>query len=208
MRRLFPSVALAAILAGCAETPRSSETMPTYSAAWRTIATDDDRERLRDWRTAFSKALAAARKSGHAEEIAAEGALLEPDSALGEPAMPDGRYKCRVIKLGAKSEGLLDYIAYPAFTCVVGREGALQRLDKVSGSQRHVGILYGNDAMRQVFLGTLALGDETRAMQYGQDETRDVAGYLERVGPERWRLVMPYPHFESLTDVLELVPER
>ena len=60
--------------------------------------------------------------------------------------------------------------------------------------------------MRLVFLGTLALGDETRAMQYGQDETRDVAGYLERIGPQRWRLVMPYPHFESLTDVMELVP--
>jgi len=180
--------------------------MPTFSPAWRTIATEDDRERLRDWRTAFGKALAAARKSGHGPAIEAEGALLNPDSALAEPAIPDGRYNCRVIKLGAKSEGLLDYVSYPAFTCVIGHDGSLQRLDKVSGSQRHVGILYGHEATRMVFLGTLALGDETRAMQYGQDETRDVAGYFERIGPQRWRLVMPYPHFESLTDVLELVP--
>ena len=45
-----------------------------------------------------------------------------------------------------------------------------------------------------------------RALQYGQDETRDVAGYVERIGPDRWRLVMPKPHFESQLDVMELVP--
>jgi hypothetical protein len=50
------------------------------------------------------------------------------------------------------------------------------------------------------------LGDETRALQYGQDETRDVAGYVERIGPNRWRLIMPKPHFESQLDVMELVP--
>lgn len=200
-------LAVAASLAGgCQDTPRPSETMPAYSPAWRDIATGRDRERLREWRTAFDKALAAARRAGHSAEIDAQGALLAPDSALGNPAIPDGRYHCRVIKLGAKSDGLLDYIAYPAFPCVIGRDGGLQRLDKVGGSQRHVGILYANDAIRLVFLGTLALGDETRAMQYGQDETRDVAGYLERIGPQRWRLVMPYPAFESLTDVLEIVP--
>ena len=60
--------------------------------------------------------------------------------------------------------------------------------------------------VRQVFLGTLVLGDEQRAMQYGRDPDRDVAGFVEKIGPNRWRLVMPYPAFESLTDVLELVP--
>ena len=49
--------------------------------------------------------------------------------------------------------------------------------------------------MRQVFLGTLVLSDERRALQYGQDETRDVAGFVERIGPNRWRLVMPQPAF-------------
>jgi hypothetical protein len=60
--------------------------------------------------------------------------------------------------------------------------------------------------MRQIFLGTLVLGDETQALQYGQDETRDVAGYVERIGANRWRLLMPSPHFESQLDVMELVP--
>jgi hypothetical protein len=60
--------------------------------------------------------------------------------------------------------------------------------------------------MRQVFLGTLVLGDEREARQYGQDETRDVAGYVERIAPNRWRLVLPAPAFESKLDVIELVP--
>jgi len=60
--------------------------------------------------------------------------------------------------------------------------------------------------MREVFLGTLVLGDEGRAMQYGRDPDRDVAGFVERIGPNRWRMLMPRPHFESQIDVLELVP--
>jgi len=111
-----------------------------------------------------------------------------------------------VIKLGAQSEGLLDFVSYPAFTCEVRAERNLQRLSKLSGSQRYVGLVFPSDAMRQVFLGTLVLGDERRAMQYGQDETRDVAGFIERIGPNRWRLIMPKPHFESQLDVMELVP--
>jgi hypothetical protein len=82
----------------------------------------------------------------------------------------------------------------------------VQRLTKLSGSQRYVGLLFPGDAIHEVFLGTLVLGDERRSLQYGQDDMRDVVGYLERIGPERWRLVMPAPHFESQTDVMELVP--
>ena len=44
-------------------------------------------------------------------------------------------------------------------------------------------------------------------MQYGIDETRDVAGYVERIAPGRWRLVLPEPAFESRLDVIELVPQ-
>jgi hypothetical protein len=113
-----------------------------------------------------------------------------------------------VIKVGAKGEGMLDYIAYPAFTCRIRQEKELQGFAKLNGSQRHIGLIFPGDALRQVFLGTLVLGDETRAMQYGRDPDRDLAGYVERIGPSRWRLILPYPHFESLTDVLELTPAQ
>ena len=173
---------------------------------WRQIATPDDRERLRDWRSAFTFALQSATKAGHAAEIAREGALLEPDAALAGGPIPNGDYRCRVIKLGAKSPGMLDYIGYPAFICRIGPGAGLQSFAKLTGSQRQVGLVFPGDAMRQVFLGTVVLGDERRAMQYGRDEERDVAGFVERIGPNRWRMLMPKPHFESQIDVLELIP--
>jgi hypothetical protein len=82
----------------------------------------------------------------------------------------------------------------------------LQRLAKLTGSQRYVGLVFPGDPLRNVYLGTLAFADEERVLQYGQDDQRDVAGYVERIGPSRWRLVMPYPHFESQVDVMELIP--
>ena len=173
---------------------------------WRTVATTDDRERLRDWRDALVNGLKAARASGHGAAIASEGVLLEPDAALGGGPIPNGDYRCRVIKLGAKSPGMLDYVAYPAFACHIRQQGHVQAFAKMSGSQRHVGLIFPGDPMRQVFLGTLVLGDESRAMQYGRDKERDVAGFVERIGPNRWRMLMPRPHFESRVDVLDLVP--
>ena len=210
MRQSVLIVTLLAVLAACGPRPTveivRSPTMPRATPAWREIATEADRDRLRDWRKAFTAAVAAARASGHGDELAREGRLLDPDGALADPTIPDGRYRCRVTKLGAKSEGMLDYIAYPAFACVIGLDGSLQRLDKRTGSQRYVGVIFPDDGMRQIFLGTFVLGDENQAMQYGQDESRNIAGFIERIGERRWRLVMPSPHYESLTDVMELVP--
>lgn len=204
MRSPFLALALLAVCA-CDTIKQPATMISDWSGDWRQVVTPADRARLRDWRAAFSDGLAAARKAGHGDDIAREGALLAPDAALGG-GIPDGIYACRTIKLGAKSTGLLDYIAYPAFRCRVTPDRGLQRLAKVGGSQRVVGLIFPTDALRRVLLGTLVLGDERRALQYGQDETRDVAGYVERVGPQRWRLVMPRPHFESQLDIMELVP--
>ena len=122
--------------------------------------------------------------------------------------IPNGQYRCRVIKVGAKQPGLLDYIAYPAFRCRIQQERNLQGFAKLTGSQRPVGLVFPSEATRQVFLGTLVLGDEARAMQYGNDPDRDLIAWVERIGPNRWRMVFPSPRFESLTDVIELVPAR
>ena len=189
----------AVALAGCATT------QPSPSAqGWQAAVTADDRNRLRDWRTAFTRALDQARAAGHAVDIEREGALLDPDAAVGGP-IPDGNYACRVIKIGAKSEGLLDYISYPPFRCRIDA-GTIQHFTKLTGSQRHVGLIYPGDQLRQVFLGTLVLGDETQAYQYGRDRERDLAGWVERIGDNRWRILLPYPHFESTMDVIELIP--
>jgi len=199
---------LLAALIGCSSCTvieQPSGMIPRWTLAWRDVVTADDHDRLRNWRTSFVAALKAA-SATHSAEIAREGPLLEPDAALPGSPIPAGMFRCRVIKLGAKQPGNLDYVTYPPFTCRVRAERGLKRLNKLSGSQRYVGLIFPSDSMREIFLGTLVLGDEKRALQYGQDQTRDVAGYVERIGPNRWRLIMPKPHFESQLDVMELVP--
>jgi hypothetical protein len=213
---MFRNLALAALPAcaiGCAigcATGNAAAPATTHAqtpADWRTIATESDRKRLGDWRTAWSRALEKAQAGGHAADISGEGKLLDPDGALTWLAPPPGLYRCRTIKIGAKSQGLLDYIAYPPFDCRIRIEGAMVRLTRLNGSQRPIGVLLPQNATRSVFLGTLQLGDETRALDYGLDRERDLAAVVERIGDKRWRLVFPYPHFESLLDVMELVPK-
>jgi hypothetical protein len=205
MRFALP-IALAVAAAGCTTIEQPTRMIPQTTINWQEVASEKDRLRLGDWRKAFVGALGAARLAGHGVEIAREGVLLEPDAALGGGPIPNGLYRCRVIKLGAKSEGLLDYVSYPPFVCRIEPQNGIQKFSKLTGSQRQVGLIFPGDVMRQVFLGTLVLGDEQGAMQYGQDEMRNVAGYVERIGPNRWRLIMPRPHFESQLDVMELVP--
>ena len=204
MRAAVP-IALVIAASACNTITQPTQMVSQPALAWRDLASRNDEQRLRDWRKTFVEAVAAARKGGHAMEVAAEGALLDPDAAIGGP-IPNGDYNCRLIKLGAKGQGMLDFVAYPAFRCRVSAEGRLQKFAKLTGSQRQVGLLFPGDAMREVLLGSLALGDEQGAMQYGQDEMRNVVGYVERIGANRWRLIMPKPHFESQMDVMELVP--
>lgn len=201
----------AALLAGCATgdpATLAAERAVAETVDWRTIATPSDRRRLRDWRSAWTEALGKARSAGHAGDLSAEGLLLEPDAALADPLPPAGNYRCRTIKIGGQSEALLDYIAYQPFRCRISVENGLLSFTKLSGSQRPVGLIFAENSRRMIFLGTLQLGDERRALQYGRDRERDMAGAIERIGEERWRLVFPYPHFESTVDVLELVPDR
>lgn len=174
---------------------------------WRQTATEDDRRRLREWRESFVEALREARSSGHGDEVAREGALLDPDAAIRGAALPPGDYSCRTLKLGSQGGGALDFIAYPVFRCRVsaGRDG-LMHFTKLTGSQRPVGRLYPEHPHRQMFLGTMQLSDERQVLSYGRDTQRNLAGIVERIGERRWRILFPYPHFESTLDVIELIP--
>ncbi|HEV2569249.1 DUF4893 domain-containing protein [Sphingomonas sp.] len=196
-------IAACALLVGCAR-GGAVESAASAVPDWRNVATPADRARLRGWRTAFVTGLNQARSAGHAAEIAREGPLLDPDA--GRTARPaTGDYRCRVIKLGVKGQGGLPYVAYPPFMCRIDDEGGVASFTKLTGSQRPVGVILGSP-QRHVFLGTLVLGDEKRALDYGRDHERDLIGAVEALPDGRWRLIMPYPHYESLIDVIELVP--
>jgi hypothetical protein len=205
MRIILAALALTA-LSACGEFRPARGVVAQPTRDWRGVVTQSDRERLRDWRTAFLDGLQAARTGGHSADVAKEGVLLDPDAALVGGPIPNGMYRCRVIKLGAQPSGLLPYVSYPYFTCRIRQKGAFQAFHKLDGSQRQAGLIFPGDQLRQVFLGTLVLSDESRPLQYGDDTERDVAGFVERIAPGRWRLIMPRPHFESVMDVMELVP--
>lgn len=192
-------------LTGCGAGVRPASTGVNGDPDWRSVATQADRDRLREWRTAFVKGLDQARAGGHQADIAREGRLLEPDAGVATARPPAGDYRCRIIKLGSKGDAGLAYVAYPPFGCRIEDEGGIASFRKLTGSQRPVGVILGN-AQRLVFLGTLALGDEQRALDYGRDPDRDMIGAIEGLGDGRWRMILPYPHYESVMDVIELVP--
>lgn len=186
--------------------PRSLIGVSHDTTDWRRVATPNDRERLRGWRQAWIAALAKASASVNAGTLTADPLLFDPDRALPGATPPPGAYRCRVYKLGANGTAMHNITIYPEVDCHVTRDGAVSTLYKVSGPQRPVGLLFPDSSSRAVFLGTMVIGDETRPLNYGQDVNRDLAGYVERIGEQRWRLVLPRPRFESLLDVVEIVP--
>jgi Domain of unknown function (DUF4893) len=207
MKRILPLLLAPLLLPACAKDEAGPAAAVPAIAGWRDVATDSDLERARKWRTAWVRSIAKARANGHSAEIDREGLLLDPDSGLRGAAPPAGDYRCRVIKIGAMSEGLLDYVAYPYFDCRVSAGAGAMDFVKLTGSQRPVGRLFPDGERRMVFLGTLQLGDEHGVLRYGHDRQRDMIGLLERIGERRWRLAFPYPAFESTLDVMELVPK-
>jgi hypothetical protein len=170
------------------------------------IATAADESRIARIGLAWKSALADARR-GFAAEIRSEGALLEPRAALPRPAPTPGSYNCRLIKLGKARPNAVAFERFKPFFCYVQVEDELLTIVKQTGSQRPAGRLWEDDmADRLIFLGSLALGDEQQPLAYGDDPKRDMAGVFERIGPFRWRLVIPWPQSTSKLDVFELTP--
>ncbi|MBO9709200.1 MAG: DUF4893 domain-containing protein [Caulobacter sp.] len=177
-----------------------------YAAAahWRDDAKPGDQKRLSRLDEAWKAALAEARADGHGAELKALGAVADPRAGLARPQPTPGTYRCRTIKLGTQGD-TLSYVAYGWFKCRVDLSpGGDLTLEKTTGSQRQFGNLYPDAARRLVFLGAVAWGDGEGRATYGRDPERDQAGVFERVGPNQYRLAMPWPQQESKLDILEL----
>lgn len=159
-----------------------------------------DGDRMTGFDTARTRGLGEAMLSDSTEDRAIVSALY----ASGETpisALPDGKYRCRTIKLG----GLLPLVTYGYFDCAVSQEGTV--IEKLTGSQRFKGILSPSDG-GLFYVGALHYGDE-QPFAYGSDAERDQVGCLVKVSgtPVRYRLELPFPQFESTHDVIELVPK-
>ena len=200
-------------LAGCTTGGEAERRRPFVTAepqtnadVWRGIATDADKSRISRLGLAWQEALREARRVSE-REVDAEGALLRPRAALPRPAPTPGSYYCRLIKLGKADAEAPAFEKFKPFFCYVEVEDDLLTIVKQTGSQRPAGRLWEDDRPdRLIFLGSLALGDEQQPLAYSEDPKRDMAGVLERIGPFRWRLVIPWPQSTSKLDVFELRP--
>ena len=213
-RGLAASLLALALLGGCEPKPKLAPGVrpivqvepPLKSEAWKKIATAADQDRLSRVNSAWQQALTEAAKSFNVE-IKKEGVLLKPHAALERPAPTPGSYNCRLIKLGQAAPKTRAFESFKPFFCYVEVEGDQLTIVKQTGSQRPAGRLWEDDnAQRLVFLGSLALGNEDQPLAYGDDPTRNMAGVFERIGPFRWRLVIPWPQSSSKLDVFELTP--
>ncbi len=179
---------------------------PLKSETWKAIATAADEDRLSRLGLAWQEALEEAKKT-NAADVRREGGLLLPRSGLPRPDPTPGSYNCRLIKLGKATPRGRAFETFKPFFCYVEVEDDLLTIVKQTGSQRPAGRLWADDdPNRLIFLGSLALSDKTTPVAYGDDPKRDMAGTLERIGPFRWRLVIPWPQSTSKLDVFELTP--
>lgn len=178
------------------------------SADWHEVAGAADASALGRLDEAWRLARAEAEEAGFAEQVEALGPLVDPNAGQAGRLQPaPGAYRCRTIKLGARSPGGLAYVAYPFFRCTIElTPGGDLVLTKATGSQRSRGLLYPDTDRRLVFIGAQAWGSgETGYPAYGEKRERDQIGVFERIGPERWRLVIPWPKQEAKLEILELV---
>ena len=205
-----------ASLASCATKPKLPPGVkptvevgaPAKADVWMHIATPADQDRLARLGLAWQQALDDAKKT-NAADIRREGKLLLPRSGLPRPAPTPGSYFCRLIKLGKATAKSKPYESFKPFFCYVEVEtdDNLLTIVKQTGSQRPAGRLWeDDDPTRLIFLGSLALGDEQQPVAYSDDPKRDMAGVLDRIGPFKWRLVIPWPQSTSKLDVFELTP--
>jgi Domain of unknown function (DUF4893) len=211
---MLMSGVLLTALAGCETKPklppgvRASVEVgePLKSDAWKHVATVDDQDRLARLGMAWQEALDDAKRT-NAADVRREGRLLSPGSALPRPDPTPGSYNCRLIKLGKVGSKGKALESFRPFFCYVEVGDELLTIVKQTGSQRPAGRLWeDDDPNRLIFLGSLALGDETAPLAYRDDPKRNMAGVLERIGPFRWRLVIPWPQSTSKLDVFELTP--
>ncbi|WP_051045377.1 DUF4893 domain-containing protein [Tistrella mobilis] len=193
-RKAVPAALAAMLAVATAALPaRADGTFPTSLAT-------EDQQRLEAFDTARAEAVAEARAGGSPEDVSVLDEVLSGEPTTMEPAEMAGIWRCRTIKLG----GLLPLTIYRDFKCRITDDGGGLRLEKLTGSQRTGGTFYDlADETRLGYAGAGWVAGEA-PMQYGSDPERNQVGYLVVLGPERMRLELPLPQFESKFDILEL----
>lgn len=207
------ALAALALVAACASAPPPPPPPPPSGGSagvlmdWRGVITASDRDRYQRRDAAWDLALQQARRQRGSGDLNSLGALIDPGAALSDVAPPTGDYRCRTVKLGSQGgEDGLGYVIYGWFACRIEQTPRGLEFTKLTGSQRPSGLLFPENDRHMLMLGSMALAQEPAANSYGRNPERDLVAVLERVGEARWRLVQPWPQYESNLDLIELVP--
>jgi hypothetical protein len=211
--RILVCALSALIVASCASTAPPPPPPPPGTGGqavlrdWRGIVTAIDRDRYARREAAWRLALEQARRQAGSGDLDSVGDLIDPGAARGDVTPPVGDYRCRTVKLGSQGgETGLGYVVYGWFACRIEQTPRGLKFSKLTGSQRPSGLLFPETDRQMVMLGSMSLSTEPPANSYGQRPDRDLLAVLERIGPQRWRLVLPWPQYESNLDLIELVP--
>jgi hypothetical protein len=203
------NLALTLALSACAVQKTAVQPAPLVEpekTGWLKEVTPEDETRIAGlpeiWRTAL-----AGVPPRLSRIVAKEGDLLVADAGRDHPAPPPGSYRCRLVKLGPGTRREAPVRSFPDFFCYIRAEehGRLS-FTKQTGTDLPGGWLYADGDRRLILLGARqrAVGDTRLA--YGTEPERDVVGVVERIGPFRWRLTLPWRGGPAGLDLYELTP--
>lgn len=206
---LIPLLCLLA-LGGCQATrgadisKRATEVTVEETEEWRNVASEADAQSIDALQSAWAQALASAR-TRYRRAVTAERALLTPETRLPRAAPTPGTYRCRAIRLGARTAKTSPWTVSKSGFCYVGVEdNQLSFASEIVGT-RLGGYLWDvKEQDRLVFLGATVPARSKTAPAYGENAALDWAGLLERIGEYRYRLTLPRRTGDNHLIVLEL----
>lgn len=174
--------------------------------AWRSAIRPADAERIGMLPTIWSLARATltVRQKALAQR---EGDLLDPDAARDHPAIPPGSYRCRLVRIDGTDRRKEQVRSFKEFYCYIrGERDNRLSFTKQTGSELPGGWLHPDGERRLVMVGAMQREQGDNSLNYGDEPERDLVGVVERIGPFRWRLVLPPKRTEPRLDIYELTP--
>jgi hypothetical protein len=155
----------------------------------------------------FGRAVREAMAEGAPGDVAVLAQVL---AGAPGPLAPEGAWSCRTLKLG----GNLPLVVYGNFRCrIEASDRESWTIVKETGSQRLLGEVWPGEELN-LYLG-VGFVDGGPATDYEglpsldqspvePGQTVAQVGFLEQMGPDRARLMLPSPLLESAYDILYL----
>jgi hypothetical protein len=209
MMRVLLLALLLPLVPAAARPPGEPSPRQMRSLVWQEQISEADRKRLAGLWSAWTRALNQAATAGEAARLAELGPLVVADAATPAAFPGPGEYLCRSIRIGHReanrAAGMPAVSVGQPQPCTISPKKGLFWLEQTAGADRVGGTLYP-DEDRMVFLGSKAMHGEMGMRPYGSDATRDQVGVVRALGDGHWRLELPWPHWQSNLEIVEILP--